>query len=211
MAITSDGTKHEIAMIPSRDQNNSIMSEIIEKIKQSLPNIKYGFESSFYTKSNSIFNLNSYNLSEHNTESKSNLFLGIIGAIIGATLGSILWIVIGKIGFIAGIAGFIMVIFSMQGYMKLAGSIDKRGQIISICIAMFMIFGANYTLYALEICNSYNIADIMGALKRLPRILTAANLWGSFAKNLIVGYLLSIWSCYKLIKTIFTKVEIKNK
>lgn len=210
MAVTGDGVKHEIAIIPSRDLDNSIKSDIIEKIKQSLPNIKYGFETSFYTKSNTIFNLDSYNINENNTENKSNLFLGIIGAIIGATLGSIIWIAIGKIGFIAGIAGFIMVIFSMQGYMKLAGSIDKRGQIISICIALFMIFVANYTSYALEICKSYNIADIINAFKRLPRVLTAANLWGSFAKNLVVGYLLSIWSCYKLLKTVFTKVGGKD-
>lgn len=196
IAVTGDNEKHKIAVIPSDEKGDSIAVQIVDKIKSYLPDIKYGFETGFFTKTNSDLNID-------NTTPKSNLPMGILGAIIGAALGSAIWIIIGKTGFIAGIAGFVMVVFSMKGYSILAGSIDRKGQIVSICIAMLMIFAANYTSYALgiyEANDARNLSGLIDAYRKLPGLLTAANLWGSFAFDLIVGYALSILSCFRLIK-----------
>ena len=198
IAVTGDSEKHIIAMIPSDEKGDSLAVQIADKIKSYLPDIKYGFETGFFIKTNSDLNID-------NTTPKSNLLMGILGAIIGAALGSVIWIIIGKTGFIAGIAGFVMVVFSMKGYSVLAGSIDRRGQIISICIAMLMIFAANYTSYALEIyeaTDAGNFSGLIDSYRRLPGLLTSANLWGSFAFDLIIGYTLSILSCFRLIKNV---------
>lgn len=203
IAVTKDGVKHEIARISFTGSNNFRTERIVEKMKNILPDIKYGFDSGLYTETN-------ISPSEADTESQSNLPLGILGAIIGAALGGVLWIVIGKIGFIAGIAGFVMVMLAMKCYAIFAGSIDRRGQIISICIAFLMIFAANYTSYALDICeanDSVNIEGLINAFKTLPGLMTAANLWGSFAIDLVVGYALSIWSSFRLIKRAFSSTK----
>lgn len=107
IAVTGDNEKHIIAVIPSDEKGDSIAVQIADKIKSYLPDIKYGFETGFFTKTNLDLNID-------NTTPKSNLLMGILGAIIGAALGSVIWIVIGKTGFIAGIAGFVMVVFSMM-------------------------------------------------------------------------------------------------
>ena len=56
------------------------------------------------------------NLVTEDWEKKENLPLGLIGAVIGILLGSVLWVLIGQIGFIAGIAGYAIVFCGMKGY-----------------------------------------------------------------------------------------------
>jgi len=59
------------------------------------------------------------NLVTEDWEKKENLPLGLIGAVIGILLGSVLWVLIGQIGFIAGIAGYAIVFCGMKGYALL--------------------------------------------------------------------------------------------
>lgn len=195
VAVTGDGVKHEMSFIPSQNADNNLTAQIVQKMKSAMPDIKYGFESGFYTDNTPDL------YEEYAPDGKSVVFLGIIGAVIGAALGSVVWIIIGKIGFIAGIAGLIMVIAAMKGYSILAGTIDRKGRIISICIAMAMILAANYSSYAIEYCianDSLNPEGLIDAYKMLPALMTKANLWSSFAIDLILGYALSIWSCVSL-------------
>jgi len=200
IAVTNDGVKHEIARISYNGSSNIRTEKIVEIMKNIRPDIKYGFDSGLYTQTSADF-------SEADPQSPGNLPLGIIGAFVGAALGGILWIAIGKIGFIAGIAGFVMIKLAMKCYTIFAGSSDRRGQIVSICIAFLMIVAANYTSYALEICeanNSVNIEGLINAYKVLPKLLTDIKIGGPFAIDLIVGFGLSIWSSFRLIKNVFT-------
>jgi len=202
IAVTRDGVQHTLVSMPFQNQENSVIAAIAEKIKSYLPDIRYGFDTGFYTTTDSSLVAGNGNVGS------SNLLLGIIGAIIGAGLGSVIWILIGKAGFIAGIAGFIMAFLAMKGYSLLAGSLDRKGLVASIFIVILMIFAANYTSYALEICaanDTYTISGLIDAYQRLPGLLTAANLWGSFGVDLAVGYLLSIFSCFRLIRNGFRR------
>lgn len=72
-----------------------------------------------------------------------------------------------------------------------------------------MIFIANYTHYVLEFCkyyysSDYSMSTIIKVFKELPDLLTMGDIWGDFAKDLVVGYLLSIWAGFKIIKTTFS-------
>ena len=46
---------------------------------------------------------------------RENLPLGTIGAFVGVLLGMALWVIIGQVGFIAGIAGYAIVFCAMTG------------------------------------------------------------------------------------------------
>jgi len=190
------------------EAGSALYNQIVDQMEQRLPETDFGFENdSFYTTAipKDIVEIDTV----EGEPVKSNAFLGIIGAIIGAALGSIIWIIIGKLGFIAGIAGFAMMLFAIKGYRRLAGSLDKKGQIISLIIAFIMIFIANYAQYVLEICkyyysSDYSVSTIIKVTKGLPDLLTMGDLWGEFAKDLLVGYALSIWAGFKIIKTTFS-------
>ncbi len=142
----------------------------------------------------------------------SNIVLGIIGAIIGAALGSILWIVIGKIGFIAGIAGLLIAQGAFKGYEMLGGSLDKKGVIASVVISVFVIYYANKVCWAWEVydnfVDTYNYQFEGGqALQffkqcytNLYYIIQESGNVGYYVMDIIVGYGLTIWSSYKTIK-----------
>lgn len=178
----------------------------MELMKQYMPDIKYGFENGFYTMVTPNLNVD---VNDAIVDGKSNILLGILGAILGAALGGVIWIILGKIGIIAGLAGYAMIYFAIKGYRKLSGFLDKRGQIISLIIALIMVFIANYTLYALEYCkynfSSYNMVNIVNSFKQLPSYLTWAEAWGDFLKDLIIGYALSIWAGFGVIKSTFLR------
>ena len=46
---------------------------------------------------------------------RENVLLGTVGAIVGGLVGSALWAILGRIGFIAGIAGDAIVFCGMKG------------------------------------------------------------------------------------------------
>ena len=206
---TNDGIKHEIAFIKLDEKGNALFNEIVNAIKTKLPDITYGFEGGFFTRST---NNNSIEVDSDTSVElvKSNVVLGTIGAFIGAMLGGVIWIVIGEIGFIAGLAGFAMMFFAIKGYSGLSGRLDKKGQIISLIIALIMIFVADYTSYAIQFCKyyfdgNYSINNLVTSFKNLPEYLTYADYWGSFIKDLAIGYALSIWSGFGIIRSVFAK------
>lgn len=213
VAITQDGVHHEIAVAKLDEQSDLLLEQIVDRIKSVRPDIPYGAsEESFYIVARKD-NGSSLNIGEDTGAGKSNLLLGIPGAVIGAALGGAIWVVLGEIGFIAGLAGFLMMVFAIKGYQILSGRLDKKGQIISLVIAFLMIFASNWLLYALEYCKGYydsnfSFYNIMASIKAMPEFLKVSEVSASFFKDLAIGYLLSIWASYRLIGAVlFHKSE----
>lgn len=207
--ITRDGMKHEIAFITRNPKGNELVNQIVDRIKFTLPDIEYGFEDDFYMIDSSSKSID-VDTNKGEGSIKSNVLFGIIGAILGATLGGVIWIIVGKLGFVAGLAGYAMMFFALKGYRKFSGFLDKKGQIISFIIAILMIFMANYTMYALEYCKyyfngSYTINNLVTSYMKLPKAFTLMDTWGDFIIDLVVGYLLSIWASAGIIRTIFSR------
>ncbi len=209
VAETMDGMQHEFAIVKYSQNWGTVYDSIVEGMKERLPEIAYGFENSFFAPKTPKFNIE-VDTTQDTEKPGSNVFLGILGAILGALLGSVIWIIIGKLGFIAGIAGYFMMYFAIRGYRMLSGFLDKKGQIIAVIIAFLMIFAANYTQYVMEYLkyyynNQYSLRNLMDAYKTLPDLLQNADIWGDFIKDLVIGYLLSIWASFDILRSIFTK------
>lgn len=145
---------------------------------------------------------------------KSNMFLGILGAVGGSLLGVGLWLLISFTGFIAGFAGFVMLKCALKGYEKFSGRLDKKGAVISLVIAAFMVFFANQLEYVIALCRAFmewdaSLDTIRYVIVNFEKLMTETKSWGGFYMNLVIGYGLSIWSSYKVILDILSFKEGK--
>lgn len=134
---------------------------------------------------------------------KDNIFLGVLGAIFGALVGSFLWILIGQIGFIAGIAGYAIVYCSIKGYGILGKSVSKRGIVICVVLSLGMVIVAEYvslgiTIYR-ELQAEYYVT-ILDAFKFIPQLLQDSEVKVELMKNLAIGYGLAAWASFSFVK-----------
>lgn len=207
---TKDDKEYEVYNTYSKEKARSLNSKIVEYISERLPDIKYGHEDGFYSYASSpVYEVI---LEENNETGFSNYVLGIIGAILFASIGGIGWIVIGRIGFISGLAGALILNLSLHGYQKFAKGINKKGKIIALLVTIIMVLIANYMLYVLDLSEffygtAYSMTNIIKSIPKVPEYIGYNNLWGDFAINLAVGFGLTIWVAISsgIINDIFKK------
>lgn len=124
-----------------------------------------------------------------------NRLLGILGAVGGALVGSVLIVIIGLLGYVSGWAAVVMALLAINGYKWLAKGIDKAGIALSILITALMIPFANMIEIAIVYYQSLN--EIMSgyvsfwrALQNTPQFMTDYDVWGAYWENVVMGYLL---------------------
>lgn len=143
---------------------------------------------------------------------KENPLLGIIGAIFGVLIGSLLWIGIGQIGFIAGIAGFAIVFCGMKGYDLLGGRLSKFGIVICVLLSCLTILGAEFVSMGIafyqEVGKAYGIT-LADSFRVIPDLLQESEVVAGVAKDLVIGYGLAIWASYANIKSAWHQVGEK--
>lgn len=139
-----------------------------------------------------------------------NAAAGLIGALIGSLIGVAVWVFIYALGYIAGIAGFIITMLAMKGYEKLGGGMNKAGVIISLFITIIMVFFAQYCSLGWEIYQAYNyIPDvhIMNAMASVPDFLVDSKILAPFLKDLIIGYVLTALVSFSYLAKSFRMVS----
>lgn len=136
---------------------------------------------------------------------KAKFVPGLVGAFIGALIGAALWILIYRLGYIAGIAGAVTAICAMKGYEMLGGHLDKRGVIGSVIIMVLVIFFANKISWAWEAYDALADYDwtFSECYRQLSYILTETETTGSYYGDLVIGYVLTIVCCIKPIVSAF--------
>ncbi len=68
---------------------------------------------------------------------RENVFLGFIGALVGALIGGASIILLDQMGYIASISGLLLALCTLKGYQLLAKGTSKTG--ITICIVLMAI------------------------------------------------------------------------
>lgn len=142
-------------------------------------------------------------------QKKENLPLGIIGAILGTLVGSVLWVVLGQVGFIAGIAGYVIVFCGMKGYGILGRELSKAGIVICVILSFLMIAGAEFVSLAITIYNEMGglfAPTIWDAFGWIPEMMKESELALAVAKDLVIGYALAIWASYASVKNTWRQV-----
>ncbi|MBQ6554926.1 MAG: hypothetical protein IJR45_08340 [Firmicutes bacterium] len=170
----------------------------------------FQLDDGFSTKAGNVSSASGASYSYHSTaeiRSESNLLFGLIGALIGAVPGCVLWILIGRIGFVAGIAGYAIMVGAMFCYKKLGGEPDKKGVIVCIAITVAAILLANILEFSFQ---TYDIAieegiavSFFDVLTVTPRFIVEGGMLGRFVLNLIIGYALTAWSCARWMSSVF--------
>ncbi len=125
---------------------------------------------------------------------KSHVLPGLIGALLGSLVGVALWVVIYRLGYIAGIAGAVMVIMAMKGYEKFGGSLDTKGILLSSLISIVMIFISNKIAWTLEAYIAFSGEGYQASFFELYRnlfpLLKELDITAEFYGDLAIGYFL---------------------
>ena len=118
---------------------------------------------------------------------------GLVGALLGSIPGILAWIILGQVGFIAGICGWLMIRGAIFGYTKLAGGIDRRGEILSTVVALLMPIVSEYLGLAVSLYRSFHASygvTVGEAIASVPLYLAEPDVLRGIIFSLIIGYVL---------------------
>ena len=82
---------------------------------------------------------------------QGSYYMGAIGSLLGALLGSLIWLGISQLGFYASIVGYFMALLSYKGYKLLGGRIGSYTPTIVIASVFFGVLLAQIADTALEL------------------------------------------------------------
>ena len=119
---------------------------------------------------------------------KNNYALGLLGAILGVILGSVVWIILYQMDIIAGLAGFAISICAVKGYFLLGGKLSKVGfAIIIITIILGVLFAecAGLTIYWMRHFD----CGVSDAINSIIDALAYSEFASAIGKDLMFGYL----------------------
>lgn len=141
---------------------------------------------------------------------KVNAVLGVLGGMCGAALGAVLWIILGQIGFIAGLAGYAIVFLSVKAYVMFGGGISKGGLIACIIISVLAILAAEFASTAIAICvelkQTYEMS-VQETIRYMPEFLTEGTIISGILKNLAVGYGLAVWASFSYVRSMWKRCQ----
>ena len=126
-------------------------------------------------------------------ERHPSILPGLIGALIGSIPGVLLWVIIGQLGYIAGICGWLMVRGAIFGYTKLGGGINKLGKFLASAVAFIMPLAAEYLGIAVSVYRAFHESDgvtVAQAFASVPYFLSEPDVSSGIITNLLIGYVL---------------------
>lgn len=132
-----------------------------------------------------------------NKKIKENIFLGLLGSIIGSIPGIIIFFLLSYLKINPSFAALIIMLGSAYGYKWFANSMKEAGLIISLIIGFFSIILANeitnaYTLY-IEYNSIYNI-NLFDAYKAIPYYLSnSASFKTTYMESLIIAIIFGVF------------------
>lgn len=123
-----------------------------------------------------------------------NWITGILGALVGTMIGMALYIAIYQFGFIAGIAGVVMMVCSIRGFELLGHGLNIPSVIFCIVLVLVAVYVSNRLAMAVEIMLEWEY-DLPTSLTQLDRLIAGnSGVAEAYLKNLGMGYVLTIFA-----------------
>jgi len=193
------GEEFRVGVIPDTAANMKLHQEMIRQIHKINPD-------TFYT---GEVHVGMLEMEEKEAMGRLGRVQGSIGAVLGAVVGAFFWLVISEFGFVAAIAGVVMVILALSGYRLFGGRIDRKGAIFAMATAFVLIIPVNlaaniWALYQ-EIDAGTGSMSFVHMLRNITYYMSEYQLWGKFLMNLLIGYLLVFWTNWRTIQEVMKK------
>lgn len=143
-------------------------------------------------------------------EQEINPLLGIAGAVIGAALGTIPWLILGMLGYVSAWFGILIIYAAIEGYRRLGHGITRGGKVVSGVIALIMVFVAESMIYIFieSLTTMPGHADIITVTRQFIEKLTGNDDYcGDFLADLFLSYFFVILG---LIYFLFQKKNVQR-
>lgn len=118
---------------------------------------------------------------------------GVTGAFLGILIGAAAWIWLYQLGYISAIAGMLMSICGLKGYVYFSHSLSRKGIAITCTISVVMLFLAELAAIALEIYRAgggRGLTDFREAVGNMFFFLNDPQVVNAVLYDLFMGYIL---------------------
>ena len=146
-----------------------------------------------------------------------NILAGIVGAFLFSLAGGVIWFILDRIGFYAGISGIVAVVCAVKGYQVFARRDSKKGVILAVIVSMLTMVLAWYCCLALDVFQAYKEWYAAGevdftltyfqSLRNAYLFLEDWDIAGGYFLNLGIGLLLCIVGSLRFIINAFKSVD----
>lgn len=137
--------------------------------------------------------------------------LGVFGAICGGLLGAGAIILLGQMGVISAIAGFVLAFCTLKGFELLGGKLDKKALIVCVAIMVITPYVAHHTSWAIMYCQAFQedgiglaFGDAFKYVYDLIDAVDTANgnteVMSAFIKDLVFVYVFTALGGYTIVQ-----------
>lgn len=84
------------------------------------------------------------------TPRRSNVLLGILGAVVFSLIGCVIWVLIGKLGYISYLGALAMSLLTVTGYKLLGRKFDAAGIVTCLAVVAAAVFVSNVFIESME-------------------------------------------------------------
>lgn len=149
-------------------------------------------------------------------DTQENYLLGLLGAIVGAALGGTLWLLVGHLGYIVWIAGFLTIFLGFQGYKLLGKKVGVVGVVLVFVLSILAIVVAHFGVWIWEFYNAARGFDpsykLLDAIKITPEIIFSdKELLKPFLTDLLLGVGVMIIGGFFFIRDLYQKAAGQYK
>lgn len=150
-------------------------------------------------------------------QEKENVLAGIVGALLFALAGGVLWFLLYQVGFLAGISGIVAVVCAIKGYSLFAKKESLKGVIIAVLAAIFIIVVAWYFCLSMDVYKAYQewyaagevdyTVTFFEAVRGAYLFLTDGEILGAYLLDLGIGLALCCVGAYRSISNAVLRVK----
>ncbi len=141
------------------------------------------------------------------TPQKENLITGIVGALLGAALGAIVIILLGEMGFVASISGWILAVCTFKGYELFGHRLSIKSAIICLILIIVTPYFADRLEWAMALRESWDNEISLGeAFAIVPELIALdASIKADYIKNLMMLYVFAALGAFGTVRDLFRK------
>lgn len=144
---------------------------------------------------------------EEDKKRSGNYVKGFFASLIGALIGSIAWILIGCLGFIASIAGAAISYGAFKGYNMAKGKISKTGVVINVITIIIAFLFANYAGIFIQFMKEVEDGNLLYFILVTPYLFSDAEFLGAVLKDLLLGILFAFLGSSKTVSDYFNQAK----